>query len=1149
MSVERLHLAPGAMAYDSMLAAEHVARYAMAAGSCRGRRVLDVACGEGYGSAMLAAAGAAAVVGVDISAEAVALARARFGREGLEFRSGDAAELPKLLFDQAPFDLIVSFETIEHLADARPFLEGLRRLLAPGGAILISAPNDEAAGAEADNPFHRCAYTLEGFCAATEAVLGPADGIWLGMPLQGFGIVPAGSPLCGADREGLEVMLEGETPGLSHLLPAQRAHRVDAARASFFLAAWGVRPAATIAAAPISFEAFVETWRALEWLRAENARLLREAAAAGAAPEPHSAAMRIAGYQRAAMLDAERLEAARTGLDAARATAAGLAAEREALCVTFAGHEAQFAARLAEQAAEFAAQQAEAAAEGAKREAELSGQLAELTGHRTRLEAELHAHIADLDAIRASRSWRVIRRYARLYESPLLGPPLSAARRAAAHLRRAARSASAYAGAVAKILTPGYIAKGLRFVFRGDPALALRAARYLVQQRMSLTRENEAEAEAVEVYNVPAAEPGVPLVSIVIPCVNDGAFVGDAVASALSQTFRAIEVIVVDGGSDDGTTPAVVAALAGTRVRVLLREGPRKPVGDNRNFGIAAARGRYICCLDADDILAPTYIEKALFVLEQGGFDVVGTSLVEFEAGSREWRVPPVPTLEGFALHNEAVVCSLFRKDAWARVGGYSDVTLRRERIPEDWDFWLRLAAQGARFRNIAGETLLRYRIRRDAWSLSRAPGLPTHEEQLHAITERHSGLLTEEAMALSRRQAERRLRPANSHTAMAEALEQDTAERRAAGGKGALTVIIAISYFHVGGAERLLSQVAAGLAREGWRVIVIATGLDDPDSGDSLPWFEAATPECYALNRFLPCKEWRRFVRQLLQTRRPDVLLNAGSHALYDLLPEIAAKFPRTARLDLLFNLVGHVQDHFASRDLLTGALCENGEVLDWLIQTAGWRRNQVAMVTNGVDSTRFTPGPRPAALIERLGIAPSDIVIGWAGRMAEEKSPETFVELAHRCRDIPGLRFVMAGDGPLGRRVAAAAGQDGPALLGLIEDMPEFYRLCDVFVLTSRLDGRPNAVLEAQAAGCAILASRVGGVPEMVADERVGLLAEPGDPEAFEAALRRIVASPEGLRRMRAAAAEAAGGFSMQATVEGYRDALAAAAAQVRG
>ncbi|MBB5689325.1 SAM-dependent methyltransferase [Roseomonas alkaliterrae] len=404
MTVERLHLAPGAMAYDSMLAAEHVVRYAFAAGLCRGRRVLDVACGEGYGSAMLAAAGAAQVVGVDIAEEAVALARARFGREGVAFRAGDAADLPRLLADQAPFDLIVSFETIEHLTDPRPFLEGLRALLAPGGGILISAPNEGQDGRASTNPFHRHAYKPETFRAVTEAVLGPADGFWLGMPLQGFAILPEGSPLCGTDREGLDAMLDGAPAGAAHLLPAQRAHRVDAGLASFAVAAWGVPAVATVAAAPVAFEAWVSTWRAVEWLRAENARLLRELAAAQSAapPAPQEWAERLADCQRAALLDAQRLETARAALADARAAAARAAAERDAI-------------RL--------------------RHPDRAPSPADTSA----LRAALAAREAELATIRASRGWRVLRAYARLYEAPLLGPPLRTLRGAAGRVVRALR--------------------------------------------------------------------------------------------------------------------------------------------------------------------------------------------------------------------------------------------------------------------------------------------------------------------------------------------------------------------------------------------------------------------------------------------------------------------------------------------------------------------------------------------------------------------------------------------------------------------------------------------------------------------------------------------------------------------------------------
>jgi glycosyltransferase involved in cell wall biosynthesis len=698
--------------------------------------------------------------------------------------------------------------------------------------------------------------------------------------------------------------------------------------------------------------------------------------------------------------------------------------------------------------------------------------------------------------------------------------------------------------ALGAIVTSRNISKALRFVARGDLVFVARAARNLCLQRLANMRGGDVTSVPAELFEVLPAEPGVPLVSVVIPCVNHGAFVGEAVASALAQTFRSLEIIVVDGGSDDGATPAVVAALAGPRVRVLLRQGPPKVLGDNRNFGITHARGRYVCCLDADDVLSPTYIEKTLFVLEQGGFDVVGASLVEFGSRTQEWRLPPAPTLDDFVLQNQTICCALFRKDVWAHAGGYSEVTLERDGIPEDWEFWIRLAAMGARFRNISGETLMRYRVRGPGTSLSSASGLPSREAQRCALNSRLRALLTPEAMALSRREAARRLRPANRITPMSEVLAYDSDTRRSGARGGGRTLLVALPFLHIGGAERLLSQVAEGLAREGWRVIVVATGVDDPACGDSLSWFEAATSECYALNRFLRRDDWQRFTRQLLHTRKPDVLLNAGSTAIYELLPEIAAEYPAMARIDLLFNVVGHAEEHLSRRAFFTGALCENGEVLDWLTGTAGWPSDRVAMVPNGVNTSLYSPGVRPASLAERLGIKPSDIVVGWAGRMAEEKSPETFVELARRCSNISGLRFVMAGDGPLARRVAASAGRHGPTLCGLIEDMPNFYRLCDLFVLTSRLDGRPNTVLEAQASGCAVIASRVGGIPEMVAEGRSALLAKPGDAASFEAALREVVSSPESLMRMRAEAATAAKCFSLDMMVEGYRAALERAA-----
>ena len=125
--------------------AEHLARYRLAAQLAPGRRVLDAACGEGYGTALLAAAGADAV-GVDVDEATVEHARRR---HGVEAKVADVAALP---FDDGAFDLVVSFETIEHVQDAERALDELARVRAPGGLLMISTP--VAGQYLVDNEFH-----------------------------------------------------------------------------------------------------------------------------------------------------------------------------------------------------------------------------------------------------------------------------------------------------------------------------------------------------------------------------------------------------------------------------------------------------------------------------------------------------------------------------------------------------------------------------------------------------------------------------------------------------------------------------------------------------------------------------------------------------------------------------------------------------------------------------------------------------------------------------------------------------------------------------------------------------------------------------------------------------------------------------------
>jgi SAM-dependent methyltransferase len=116
---------------------EHWHRYAVVAPLVAGRRVLDAACGEGYGSCLLAQT-AAHVVGVDVDGPAVAHARGRYPRGNLDYTEASVTQLP---LADASVDLVVSFETIEHLAEQSRMLDEFRRVLAPDGALILSSPN------------------------------------------------------------------------------------------------------------------------------------------------------------------------------------------------------------------------------------------------------------------------------------------------------------------------------------------------------------------------------------------------------------------------------------------------------------------------------------------------------------------------------------------------------------------------------------------------------------------------------------------------------------------------------------------------------------------------------------------------------------------------------------------------------------------------------------------------------------------------------------------------------------------------------------------------------------------------------------------------------------------------------------------------
>jgi SAM-dependent methyltransferase len=125
----------------TLIDSEHRARYHFGAQVVAGKEVLDASCGVGYGIEILSQAGAVAVTGVDISAEAIGEANARFGEYAAGLAEADLRDLP---FEDDSFDVVVSFETIEHVEEPEKALAEIDRVLRPEGILVISSPNPDA---------------------------------------------------------------------------------------------------------------------------------------------------------------------------------------------------------------------------------------------------------------------------------------------------------------------------------------------------------------------------------------------------------------------------------------------------------------------------------------------------------------------------------------------------------------------------------------------------------------------------------------------------------------------------------------------------------------------------------------------------------------------------------------------------------------------------------------------------------------------------------------------------------------------------------------------------------------------------------------------------------------------------------------------
>jgi sugar transferase (PEP-CTERM/EpsH1 system associated) len=221
------------------------------------------------------------------------------------------------------------------------------------------------------------------------------------------------------------------------------------------------------------------------------------------------------------------------------------------------------------------------------------------------------------------------------------------------------------------------------------------------------------------------------------------------------------------------------------------------------------------------------------------------------------------------------------------------------------------------------------------------------------------------------------------------------------------------------------------------------------------------------------------------------------------------------------------------------------SADLAGWLVQTVGARVERVQHIYNGVDTQRFHPRTQMTTTTQSFG-QDTLVTIGTVGRMQTVKDPLTLVRaflhvLATQPAMAKRLRLMLIGDGPLraeAQRMLRAADAERFAWLpGERSDIPELMRALDIFVLPSLGEGISNTILEAMASGLPVIATHVGGNPELVEDGQTGRLVPPSEPVALAGAIVEYLVDAEfRVRHGRAGRVKVETYFSLDAMIHSY-------------
>ncbi len=601
-------------------------------------------------------------------------------------------------------------------------------------------------------------------------------------------------------------------------------------------------------------------------------------------------------------------------------------------------------------------------------------------------------------------------------------------------------------------------------------------------------------------------------VSIITPYFNAGDYFLETVHSVRAQTLQNWEWVIVDDGSEDQASIQLLLDVAVEDPRIkVIRQANAGP-SSARNTSFRNTSGRYVCLLDSDDQLEPTYLEKCVWFLESNPeFAFCNAYSVVFGAKEYLWTTG-YERGDKFLRANSGPPISVIRRAAYEDCGGF-DESIRYGH--EDWDFWLAMARTGYWGYTIA-EYLQWYRKRDDGRFEQNVRMGITEEAFRKMMREKYNGLSTSFPD------------PRRSYPAPYETIEtRSFVDNCLAANPSGRRILFLVPWMVTGGADRVNLDLIEGLSASGHEVTVCATLSADHCWEHQ---FSRFTPDIFVLPNILRPSDYPRFLAYLIQSRKIDTVIITNSTIGYHLLPYLRAASPDVAFLDMChveephWLNGGHPRFGIGYQDLLDLNIVTSRHLAEWM-ESRGADGERLRIMYTGVRAAKTDQHDQVRSSVRSELDIPDDMpVIVFAGRICEQKRPVLLAKILKSVRD-KGLKFraIIIGEGELKDQLESFLSKyqltESVRMMAAVSHQRwlDILVASDIFLMPSEYEGISIAFLEAIIAGVVPVVAQVGGHDEIVTPD-AGVLIVHGDNEAqtYLNAIGRLLSNPAELHQM---------------------------------